>query len=183
MPTPADPWGSPAEPTSPQPWMYGRAPVPTPPLREPTTEFPPVSPPRFPRKVPDVSWARPSNAARRSLSDGWGFTAAGAIAVFCGWGVWAAAGRGSLSSPAFGLLLVLLVGGGVFGLARFFGYLVLEQMMGRPRPHARWSHFLTGLFLTAAGISYLVNTAWFSHAGDWVSEATTWVSEQWKRIV
>jgi len=137
----------------------------------------------LPAQDPRCVLGPPEHAARRSLSDGWGFTAAGAIAVFCGWGVWAAAGRGSLSAPAFGLVLVLLVAAGVFGLSRFLGYLVLEQMMGRPRPHARWSHFLAGLFLTAAGISYLVNTAWFNHAGDWVSEATTWVSNQWKRIV
>jgi hypothetical protein len=162
--------------------MYGRAPVPGPPLHEPTAEMPPVRAPRRPRPLPDVSWARPSRPSRRSLSDGWGFTAAGAIAMFCGWGLWAAAGRGSLSAPIVGLVLVLVVAAGVFALVRFLGYLVLEQMMGRARPHARWSHFVTGLFLTAAGISYLVNTTWFNDAGDWMNQAMAWFSDQWKRL-
>jgi hypothetical protein len=89
---------------------------------------------------------------------------------FCGWGFWAAAGRGTISAPYLGLLFMLFVAAGVFALSRFFGYLVLEQTMGRPRLHARWAHLLTGLFLTVAGVSYFANTAWLVDGIDWVRD-------------
>jgi hypothetical protein len=68
---------------------------------------------------------------------------------------------------------MLVVGVGVFALSRLLGYLVLEQMLRRARLHARWSHLLTGLFLTAAGWSYVANTTW-------VVEGIAWLREQWQ---
>ena len=179
---PADPWG---EPTEPRP-LYGRASVPVPPapLREPTAELPPVlvpGPRRRPVRTATVSWQKVKKASRRNLSDGWGFTAAGLIVVFCGWGVWAAAGRGTGTSPWPGLVLALLVTAFIFILARFLGFLVLERMWGRSRPHARWSHFLAGLFLTVAGVSYLINTRFM--VDTWVRDLWDYLGEQWRRVV
>jgi hypothetical protein len=122
-----------------------------------------------------VSWQRTSRASLRSLADGWGFTATGLMALFCGWGVWAAAGRGTIGRPLFGLALVLLVGVGVFVLLRLLGLVVLGKMLGRLRLHARWAHFLTGLFLTVAGVSYLASTSW-------IVAGLAWIGQQWRRL-
>ena len=103
------------------------------------------------------------------------------IVVFCGWGVWAAAGRGTGTSPWPGLVLALLVTSFIFILARFLGYVVLERMWGRNRPHARWSHFLAGLFLTVAGVSYLINTRFM--VDTWVRDLWDYLGEQWRRVV
>jgi hypothetical protein len=189
---PADPWGVPEDPTPTPPLpprttsgapMYGRASVPVPPvpLREPTAEMPTVLPrsrlggPSRGRQAPPVSWQRSSRASLRSLADGWGFTATGLLAVFCGWGVWAAAGRGTIAAPLVGLVLVLLVGAGVFVVCRLLGFLLLGRMMGRVRLHARWAHFLTGLFLAVAGVSYLANTSW-------IVAGVGWIQQQWQRL-
>lgn len=185
---PADPWGTPEDPTPPMPPrtpplsprpkttppMYGRATVPSVPLREPTAEMPVLRdrPPLASRSSKPVSWQRTGRASRRSLSDGWGLTATGLIVVFCGWGTWAAAGRGTIGAPLVGLGLVLLVGVGVFCVSRLMGYVVLERVLNRPRLHARWSHFLTGLFLTVAGVSYLSNTTWIIEGVQWIRDQT-----------
>jgi hypothetical protein len=180
---PADPWNG--EPTEPTP-MYGRASVPVPavPLREPTAEMPPVLVPdrsrQRPKSVAEVSWQKVKKRSRRNLSDGWGFTAAGLIILFCGWGLWAAAGRGLGTAPWPGLLLVLLVAFGVFVLARSVGYLVLERMWGRNRPHARWSHFLAGLVLTLAGVSYLINTDVL--VDTWIRDLWDYLGDRWPSL-
>ena len=81
---------------------------------------------------------------------------------------------------------VVVVGAAVFVLTRLLGYLVLEQTLRRRRPHARWSHFLTGLFLTAAGVSYFANTSWLVDIGEWVRTGFDWVGDwigaQWDRL-
>ena len=171
MQPPADPWGSPEDRTAPR--MYGRAaiPVPGPPIREPTAQMPELQPPSV-RPPRSVSWERASRPALRRAADGWGFTAAGLIVAFCGWGFWAAAGRGVIDAPYIGLLFMLGVGLGVFVLSRFLGYVLVEQTLGRTRLHARWSHLLTGLFLSVAGLSYFANTQWLVDGIDWVRD--TW---------
>jgi hypothetical protein len=155
--------------------MHGRASVPSRPLREPTAELPVVGGQPRPKVTREVSWQRSSRPSLRSLSDGWGFTATGALVAFCGWGLWAAAGRGTLTAPFVGLGIMLVVGAGVFALSRLLGYIVLEQMLRRPRLHARWSHLLTGMFLTVAGWSYIANTVW-------VVDGLDWLREQWQRL-
>lgn len=183
MNPPADPWNEPQPPAHPSPVpMYGRAAVPVPPAPhpEPTADLPTVPPwggrdAGAPRR--GVSWQRTSRASLRSLADGWGFTATGLIVAFSGWGVWAAALRGSGTSAWSGLVFMLVVAAGLFGLARFFGYLVVGRVLGRPRIHARWAHLLTGLFLAASGVSYLVNTTWLADAGDWLGDITGWFGE------
>lgn len=163
--------------------MYGRAKVPPVPLREPTAELPelPELPP-VARPAKPISWQRAGSASRRSLSDGWGLTATGVLVAFCGWGVWAAAGRGSIASPLTGLAFMLLTAAGVFALSRLLGYVVLTQMLHRQRLHARWSHLLTGLFLTAGGISYLSNTRWVTDADELIQTVLDWIGSLWERI-
>jgi hypothetical protein len=160
--------------------MYGRASVPVPTVREHTAEYPALELPDDRRRgAPSVSWQRPSRPSLRSLSDGWGFTAAGLLVAFSGWGLWAAAGRGSGLSPVPGLVLTLVVGAGVFILSRLLGFFVVERMLGRVRLHARWSHFITFLFLTAAGVSYVLSTSWVVGVGDWVHAVWGWIGERW----
>jgi hypothetical protein len=192
FPPPADPWGPDEQPlrrpTAPLPEikapepppMYGRAQVPGRPLRQPTAEMPQVE--AAPARRPAVSWERRGSAARRSLSDGWGLTAAGLLIAFCGWGLWAAAGRGSIASPLAGLAFMLVVAVGVFALSRLLGYMVLTRMLGRRRLHARWSHLLTGVFLAAGGISYLANTTWVEGADGWIDSAIAWIGDQWRNL-
>jgi hypothetical protein len=177
---PADPW---SEPTEPNP-LYGRASVPVPPspLREPTAEMPPVlRRAEAIRRGPVVSWQKVTKSSRRQASDGWGLTAAGLIVIFIGWGAWAAAGRGSGTSPWPGLLLAVVAAGAIFVLARLVGYLVLEQMLGRTRRHARWSHFLTGLFLTVVGIGYLINTKFM--VDSWLRQAWDFLGGLWRDLM
>jgi hypothetical protein len=138
--------------------------------------------PGGPKPVPRVSWERHGSASRRSLSDGWGLTATGLLIAFCGWGVWAAAGRGSIASPLIGLGFMLVVAGGVFALSRLLGFVVLTRMMNRRRLHARWSHLVTGLFLAAGGFSYLANTTWVTGADTWLDSALSWIGDQWQRL-
>jgi hypothetical protein len=194
---PVDPWDAPIDPTSPLPTvptppsvstpptpptpMYGRAAVPVPPRRFDNTEEMPVVVVPGPRAAPEgmrrsavptrqISFERPSSAARRSLSDGWGLSGLGLLVAFCGWGVWAIAARGTGAVPLVGLVMTLIVGAGVFTVSRFAGYVILEQVLHRTRQHARWSHAIAGLFLAASGISYLGNATWLSDAVTYLEQ-------------
>jgi hypothetical protein len=77
--------------------------------------------------------------------------------------------------------LALAAGGAIFVLARFLGYLVLERMWRRPRRHARWSHFLVGLFLTTAGIGYLINTKFM--VDSWLREGWDYIGGLWRDAI
>lgn len=184
-PPPADPWGSPIDPVSPPP-LYSRGSVPVPPavpprpFREPTRELPTLpDPTRRAARVETpraLSWERVKNTQRRRLSDGWGFTAAGLLVAFCGWGLWAAAGRGSGQSSLPGLFFMLAVATIVFVASRYLGFVVLEKMLGRDRPHARWTHFATGMFLAIAGVAYFMSSRWLVDGGDWIRTGLNWLS-------
>jgi hypothetical protein len=106
----------------------------------------------------------------RSLADGWGFSATGLLVLFCGWGLWAAASRGAMAAPLIGFGLVVAVGVGVFVLSRLLGRMVLSRLLRRPRPHARYAHFVTGLFLAAAGVAYVSRATWISDSVDWIRD-------------
>jgi hypothetical protein len=164
--------------------VYGRARVPVPSVSPlDSTDELPVVPAAYAGRswavtvTPKVSWRRPGRASRRSLSDGWGFTAAGLLVLFCGWGVWAAAGRGTVAEPLVGFGIVVAVGVGVFALSRLIGRIVLAGLLRRPRLHARYAHLLTGLFLAAAGVAY------FSRATTTpISDGVDWVREEMQRL-
>jgi hypothetical protein len=121
--------------------------------------------------MPNVSWQRAGLASRRKLFDGWGFSAAGLLILFCGWGVWAAAGRiNSSIPPVFDLLFVIAVGGIVFAALRLLSRVVIEGIQHRQRPHARWAHFLAGVYLATVGISYFLHNAFLTDAISWLKE-------------
>jgi hypothetical protein len=108
-------------------------------------------------------------ASRRTLFDGWGFTFAGLLILFCGWGVWAASGAGGTTIPPLvSLLFVIVVGGLVFALLRLASRVVIEGMRGRRRPHARYAHFITGVFLAVVGISFFLHNAFLSQGSTWL---------------
>lgn len=172
---PADPWGDRTEENP----LYGRASVPVPPtLREHTAELPLAFPEPPTAKPVKVSWERVKNANRRRLYDGWGFTAAGLIVIVSGWVIWAAGSRGTGTSIWPGFVLALFVAAVIFVAARRAGYYLLERTLGRPRPHARWSHFFAGLFLTLAGVWYLVNAQYDLTSGDWLQDGWRWLTDQ-----
>ena len=102
--------------------------------------------------------------------DGWGFSAFGLLVAFCGWGVWAASRPPASTPPLLSLGVVLAVAVVVFVVLRGVGYYVLEVVMHRARPHARWSHLFTGVYLAAAGSSYFADTSWVSFGTDWISQ-------------
>ena len=102
------------------------------------------------------------------MSDGWGFTAFGLLVLICGWGVWAAAGGRALIAPLVDLGLVVLVAAVLFMVLRVAGRYVLEGLFARRRPHARWSHFFTGLYLATAGGFYVANTSWLIDGVAWL---------------
>src|SRR5262249_52621684 len=128
--------------------------------------------PNTPRgPMPHVSWQRAGLASRRKLFDGWGFTAAGLLILFCGWGVWAAAGRiNSSIPPVVNLLFGIAVGGICFRGLPLLSRIVIEGIQHRQRPHARWAHFLTAVFLATVGISYFLHNAFLTEAITWLRD-------------
>ena len=108
-------------------------------------------------------------AAADQLRIGGEWTSTGALFAFVCWGIWAISARGNdLSGLALSFFLVLVVAAGLFTLLRLLGRVVLERSLGRPRRGARGSHLATGLFLIAAGIAYLGQTAWVVDAWTWL---------------
>jgi hypothetical protein len=125
--------------------------------------------PRVP--MPNVSWRQSSSAAVRTTMDGWGFTFAGLLILVVGWGVWAAAGGGGSSiPPVLSLVIVIAVGALLFIAFRTVSRVVIERVRKQRRPHARWAHFGTGLFLATVGVSYLLHNAWLLNGLDWVKD-------------
>ena len=123
--------------------------------------------------LPRVSWQRSGSAARRTMFDGWGFTATGLLVAFCGWGVWAVGAARSDAVPAgLGFLALVLVAALVFAVLRLASRLVFEWILHRKRPHARWAHFFTGAYLTVAGMAYLANARW-------LLDGVAWLQNQW----
>ena len=152
----------------PVPPMYGRAPVPPRPLCQSTDELPVVVVVRQP--PPLISMRAPNRAGMRRLANGKGLSATGLLIAFIGWGIWAAAGRGTIETPALGFGIVLAVAVGVFAVCRLLGRFFLVRIMGRERRTARAAHAVTGLFLAACGAYYLGQTSWVQDGFDWVNQ-------------
>ncbi len=105
----------------------------------------------------------------RRLRVGGEWTSIGALFAFVCWAIWAISSRGSdLGGLVLSFFLVLLIAAGLFTLLRMLGRVVLERSMGRTRRSALGSHVGTGLFLIAAGIAFLGQTAWVVDAWVWV---------------
>ncbi|GIF00389.1 DNA-directed RNA polymerase II [Paractinoplanes rishiriensis] len=97
------------------------------------------------------------------------WTSAATLFAFVCWGIWAISGDGPLGTPVIVFLVTLAVAAGLFCLARFVGYLVLERQFGRVRRSARGSHLVTALFLVGVGVADLQQTEWVMTAFRWVS--------------
>jgi eukaryotic-like serine/threonine-protein kinase len=151
-----------------EPPAVGRAPAPPPKAwHESTDELPVIAVPPLAR-MPRVSWQRPSHPGLRILADGWGLSALGLLFAFCGWGTWAAAGRGTLAAPVVGFMIVLVVAGLIFLACRLVGRVLFQPLFGRPRRTARVAHGLVGLFLTIVGTGYLTRTSWIMQGLGWL---------------
>jgi hypothetical protein len=126
---------------------------------------------RKPPSSQEYPLARPVGLRRRwrSLRRGGGWTMAGLwIAVIC-WGVWAVSVRdGDLVGPAFALGVLLAIGLLIFTVSRLLGRLVLEGMLGRPRPSAWPSHVLVFLLLVVGAVAFLQQTWWVMAAWNWI---------------
>ncbi|TDC42645.1 hypothetical protein [Micromonospora sp. KC213] len=138
-----------------------------------------VGQPRTPRTEPfptvEHEWAGP-DAPRRPLSwhlaqwrVGREFSATGALFAFVCWGVWAISNWGDLTGPLLTFVLSLLVGVGLFLLARLLGHLILERQFGRIRRSARGAHLVTAAYLVGVGIAYLQQTSWVVSAWNFLT--------------
>ncbi|GAA2887254.1 hypothetical protein Acy02nite_24790 [Actinoplanes cyaneus] len=186
---PQDPWAEPptvtapavaqdGEPTRPHqpvspapqsPFSQGRASV-TPraerrdqtAVHEPTgTGWPGAS---VPREQHSVSWHL------HRLRRGGEWSTAAVLFAFVCWGIWALSAGGDLGTPVVVFVITLLVGVGVFALARLVGRLVLERYLNRPRNTARGAHMVAGLYLIGVGFTFLRQTGWVMDAFNWTKD-------------
>ncbi|GAA4903123.1 serine/threonine protein kinase [Stackebrandtia albiflava] len=146
---------------------YGRGvAVPTRPRAEPATTVHEPAPqrpaePRRPWRGPDGKLA--------ALSGGGEFSIVGAVFAFICWGVWAFANqRDNMLPLVLYFVLVLVVAGAVFAMARLVGTLVLVRLFKRNRRTARLSHLAAGVFLVVTGIGFLSNVAFIANAINWL---------------
>jgi hypothetical protein len=141
--------------------------APAAPLRQPTAEMPMVPARRGePPRVPGLR--APTRPSLRQLTFGWPMSVTGLFVAFVGWGVWAASVRGQLALPVLDFLIVLVVAAGLFAVCRLLGRHLMESVMRRQRRSARLAHAITGLFLCAAGISFLSQTSWVIDGINWL---------------
>ncbi|QOC90735.1 hypothetical protein [Micromonospora craniellae] len=112
---------------------------------------------------------RPLSWHVAQLKRGGEWSAAGALFAFVCWGIWAISGGGDLVGPFLIFIVSLLVGAGLFALARLLGRLVLERQLGRVRRSARGAHLVTAVFLAGLGIAYLQQTQWIVDAWNWLT--------------
>lgn len=116
-------------------------------------------------KRPDV----PLRARVQQLRMGGRWSIAGLVFLIGCWGLSVlAAGDVDKTVATLALVLTLVVAVGLFALLRWVGGMVLERMMGRPRRSAWLSHAVIGLFLIAAGFSYLRTIEWVVDAWNFL---------------
>ncbi|GAA4598843.1 hypothetical protein BJY16_002858 [Actinoplanes octamycinicus] len=106
----------------------------------------------------------------RQLRRGGEWSTAAVLFAFVCWGIWALSEGGSLATPVVVLIITLLVGVGVFFLARLVGRVVLERYLHRPRHTARGAHMVTGLYLLGVAFTFLRQTPWVMDAFNWVKD-------------
>ncbi|MGH3657897.1 MAG: hypothetical protein ACRDUA_14670, partial [Micromonosporaceae bacterium] len=121
---------------------------------------------------PDLKPPRPDLAT--VLNRGSEITGVGVMFVFVCWGIWSVADgqRDGFLEKFLVFVFVLLIGLGVFILGRVVGRLVWEKWMGRIRRNARGSHALTGAYLAASGIGFLLQTPWVVELWGWLKSVS-----------
>lgn len=141
------------------------------PAREDTIVEPAApAPPPQPAGPPGPPPPRTADVLRRGSE----ITITTALFAFVCWGFWDFDNR---QSPQVNLILtlviVLLVGVGLFILCRFIGRLVIERSMHKVRRGARLSHLAVGAYLVVCGINFLEKVSWFetayNHVVGWIS--------------
>jgi hypothetical protein len=159
---------SPPAPAAPPVFARASAPVGrSGPLRQPTAELPAVRPRTAPERVPGLR--QPLRPSLRQLTFGWPMSVTGLFVAFIGWGVWAASVRGATRlAPILDFVIVLVVAVGLFAVSRLLGRHLMENLLRRPRRSARLAHAITGLFLCAAGVSFLSQTSWVIDGVNWL---------------
>jgi hypothetical protein len=146
--------------------IRGRASVPPP--RPPITDTGVIIDPVHTDPAPQ--WRSGPAEDPRTLKLGWEYSVIGAAFAFVCWGIWAASNQGDLTAPIIAFFVVLFVAGGLFGLSRLVGRLVLVQRMGKVRRTARGAHAVAGVFLVLAGLAYLRQTPWIVDVLTWLKE-------------
>ncbi|BCJ44886.1 hypothetical protein GCM10010168_16990 [Actinoplanes ianthinogenes] len=106
----------------------------------------------------------------RQLRRGGEWSTAAVLFAFVCWGIWALSEGGSLVTPVVVFVITLLVGVGLFFLARLVGRVVLERYLNRPRHTARGAHMVAGLYLVGVGFTFLRQTQWVMDAFNWVKD-------------
>ncbi|MGH3736463.1 MAG: hypothetical protein ACRDT6_12725, partial [Micromonosporaceae bacterium] len=131
---------------------------------DPTAQSEPVRP--WPA---DQRPQRPAPELSVVLKRGSEITGVGVLFAFVCWGIWSVSnGRDGFLDRFLIFLFVLVIGVGVFILARLVGRFLWERLMGRVRRNARGAHTLTGAYLAAAGLGFLGQTPWVVDLWDWL---------------
>ncbi|MGH3716853.1 MAG: hypothetical protein ACRDT4_25845, partial [Micromonosporaceae bacterium] len=131
---------------------------------DPTAESEPVRP-----WSADQRPQRPAPELSVVLKRGSEITGVGVLFAFVCWGIWSvASGQNGFLDRFLIFLFVLLIGVGVFILARLVGRFLWERLMGRVRRNARGAHTLTGAYLVAAGLGFLGQTPWVVDLWAWL---------------
>jgi hypothetical protein len=104
----------------------------------------------------------------RMLRRGGRWSAIGAAVLVGCWALYALSLGGDLGPATVALLVILVVGGFLFGLSRLVGLVILERSMNRVRRSAWASHAVAGLFWIAAGLTYLTRIGWIVDAFNWI---------------
>ncbi|MGH3648773.1 MAG: hypothetical protein ACRDTM_16560, partial [Micromonosporaceae bacterium] len=129
---------------------------------DPTSQAAPVRPPPGDQR-------RPPPELSIVLKRGSEITGVGVLFAFVCWGIWSVANpRDGFLDRFLIFLFVLVIGAGVFVLARLVGRFLWERLMGRVRRNARGAHTLTAAYLAAAGLGFLGQTPWVVDLWAWL---------------
>lgn len=112
--------------------------------------------------------AVPLRQRARMLRRGGRWSAIGAAVLIGCWALYALSLGGDPGPATVALLVILVVGGFLFGLSRLVGLVILERSMNRVRRSAWASHAVAGLFWIAAGLTYLTRIGWIVDAFNWI---------------
>ncbi|WP_025274902.1 serine/threonine protein kinase [Haloglycomyces albus] len=127
---------------------------PTPPTDEPAPQQ------RSPHTPQDDRDMHPLLGPPGSMRRGLEFSFIGSLFTAIMWLLWILQGDRSVESGAMFLGLTITVAVSVFFLLRLTGGVFWGRMMGAKRRSARLSHLMTGGFMVAVGIGYLLQIDW-----------------------
>lgn len=101
----------------------------------------------------------------RTLRSGGRWSVFGVIVLVVCWTLWAAqSGWANIGTSSLVLVLILMIAVGLFAVSRLAGGIILEKLLSRTRRSALLSHLAIGAFLTATGISLMLQIEWVIEA-------------------